>query len=79
MPEKIPGVAAPSYSQYIFRKWLVLLGLLLILCAAAVFSISVGSSGLSVLQVLAALAGRGVGQTGTIVWNIRMPGWSPEW
>lgn len=73
MLDKRPGAAAPSYSQYIFRKWLVLLGLLLILCAAAVFSISVGSSGLSIPQVLAALVGRGSGQTGTIVWNIRMP------
>lgn len=68
-----PEGAAPSYARYILKKWLVLLVLAVVLWAAVVCSISVGSSGLSVTQVLAALAGRGTAQTGVIVWNIRMP------
>ena len=62
-----------SYYQFIRRKWLVLFGLLIILCICVVFSISVGSSGLSLKEIILALLGKGTRQTHTIVWNIRMP------
>jgi iron complex transport system permease protein len=38
-----------------------------------VVCISAGSSGLSVPEILKALFGRGTAQSGTIVWNVRMP------
>lgn len=62
-----------SYRQYIQRKWLVLFVLLAILFACVVASISVGSSGLTVYEIITALLGNGTKQTHAIVWNIRMP------
>ena len=62
-----------SYRRYIRRKWLVLSGLLVILLACVVVSISVGSSGLTIPEILTALLGKGTQQTRAIVWNIRMP------
>ncbi len=62
-----------SYRQFLYRKWLVLLILLAILFTSVIVSISVGSSGLSIRDILLALSGRGTRQTHAIVWNIRMP------
>lgn len=62
-----------SYHQFIRRKWLVLIALLLILCVCVIVSISVGSSGLSLKEILLALIGKGTRTTNAIVWNIRMP------
>ena len=62
-----------SYQRYVYRKWLVLAALLVILGVSVVVSISVGSSGLSVKEILSALLGSGTKQTNAIVWNIRMP------
>lgn len=62
-----------SYRLYIHRKWLVLFILLLILLACVVTSISVGSSGLTISEIVTALIGKGTKQTNAIVWNIRMP------
>ena len=62
-----------SYRLYIRRKWLVLFILLLILLACVVTSISVGSSGLTISEIVTALIGKGTKQTNAIVWNIRMP------
>jgi iron complex transport system permease protein len=62
-----------DYSQYIKRKWLVLLGLVAILLFMCILSISVGSSGLSVPQILKALFRQGTVQSSAIVWNVRMP------
>jgi iron complex transport system permease protein len=64
---------AAEYKDYIRKKWGVLFALvviLLILCAA---SISVGSSGLSLVEIVKALFGQGAGLSKTIVWNLRMP------
>lgn len=47
--------------------------LLAILFACVVASISVGSSGLTVYEIITALLGNGTKQTHAIVWNIRMP------
>ena len=62
-----------SYRRYIRRKWLVLSVLVVILLACVVVSISVGSSGLTIPEILMALLGKGTQQTRAIVWNIRMP------
>ena len=62
-----------SYRLYIRRKWFVLLALVAILFACVVVSISVGSSGLTISEIITALIGRGTRQTNAIVWNIRMP------
>lgn len=62
-----------SYHRFIRGKWLVLAGLLLFLCLCVILSISVGSSALSLRDILLALVGRGTRQTNAIVWNIRMP------
>ena len=64
---------ASEYGQYIHRKWLACMALLVILLAACVLSLSVGSSGLSVLDILKALIGQGTQQSRTIIWNVRMP------
>lgn len=62
-----------SYRLYIRRKWFVLFALVAILFACVVVSISVGSSGLTIFEIVTALIGRGTRQTNAIVWNIRMP------
>ena len=62
-----------SYRFYIRRKWLALFALSIILFVCVVASISVGSSGLTVAEIVTALIGKGTAQTNTIVWNIRMP------
>lgn len=62
-----------QYHLYIRRKWLVLLSLAALTLAAGLASLMAGSSGLSLGEVAAALAGRGSKQGTAIVWNIRMP------
>lgn len=62
-----------EYRQYVFRKWFVLFALLAILGICVIVSISIGSSGLTVGEILAAIAGKGTKKTNAIVWNIRMP------
>ena len=69
--DKRPDAAV--YQQFLRRKYLVLLMALLALVGACLLSLAVGSSGLGLGEILAALLGRGsTGQT-TIVWNVRMP------
>ena len=70
---KHPLKQVETYQQHLRRKWLVLLVMLLLTGAAALASLMAGSAGLSLGEVLSALAGRGAGQTRTIVWNVRMP------
>lgn len=70
---KHPLKQVETYQQHLRRKWLVLLVMLLLTGAAALASLMAGSTGLSLGEVLSALAGRGAGQTRTIVWNVRMP------
>lgn len=62
-----------TYRQYIRRKWLVLLAMVLLTAAACLASLMAGSAGLSLQEVLLALFGRGTAQAVTIVWNVRMP------
>lgn len=64
---------AADYSRSTRRKWLVLLTLALAMLGSALASLAVGSSGLSVAEMLAALVGRGGRQASLIVWNVRLP------
>ena len=67
--EQISG----AYRQYIRRKWLILLITAAVTLAACLVSLTAGSAGLRLAELLPALFGRGTVQTNTIVWNIRMP------
>lgn len=62
-----------DYNRYIGRKWLFLIFLLALLLITALISISVGSSGISVNEVLRVLLGGGEPSSRTIIWNVRMP------
>ena len=62
-----------SYGKYIGKKWLYVLILAALLIAAALISLSVGSSGISLSQILKALVGAGEPTSRTIIWNVRMP------
>ena len=70
---KPKGVPPESYDRFLRRKWLFLLALAAALVILALTAMTTGSSGLSLREVLAALAGRGSEQTRAIVWNVRMP------
>ena len=76
--KKIPKVPLSEksgrlYHRYIRRKWLILLALAALAMAAGLASLRAGSSGLTLKEILAALAGKGTKQSSAIVWNVRMP------
>ena len=63
---------AGSYRRYVWRKWLIMFILLAVVLLIAVISMSVGSSGLSVGQVIKTLFGGGTKQSSAIVWNLSL-------
>ena len=62
-----------EYNKYVSKKWAVLFSLVLLLVGAVVLSLSVGSAGLPLREVVQALSGGGSAASRTIVWNVRMP------
>jgi len=62
-----------DYRKYVGKKWLVLAVLAVILLCSVVISASVGSSGISLLEVTRALFGGGDEVSRTIIWNVRVP------
>lgn len=62
-----------GYRQYIARKWLCLAGALALLILAALWSVSAGSAGLTVADILQALVHKGESKNSTILWNVRLP------
>lgn len=62
-----------GYRQYIARKWLCLAGALALLILAALWSVSAGSAGLTVTDILQALVHKGESKNSTILWNVRLP------
>lgn len=66
------GPLAPRYAAYLREKRLFLVGCLVVLCAAACVSISVGSVTIPVREVVATLLGQ-PGDASTIIWSIRLP------
>lgn len=62
-----------SYKQYIGRKWFALLAAFVLLILAALCSMSAGSAGLTVSEILRVLLHRDGGKSATIIWNVRLP------
>ena len=62
-----------EYKGYIAQKRLIVLGLALAVVAIAVWSIMIGSSDMSLPEVMAALFGQGERNDQIVVWNLRMP------
>lgn len=62
-----------SYKQYITRKWFAMLTTFGLLILAALWSMSAGSAGLTVPEILYALLHRDGGKSATIIWNVRLP------
>lgn len=62
-----------SYNKYIRKKWAILLGMLVVLLAACVLSLSAGSANLRIADILRTLFGGGNRQENAIIWNVRMP------
>ena len=62
-----------SYNQYIRRKWMLLLGMVVLLFLSIVASLSAGSANLSIGDILRTLFGGGDRQETAIIWNVRMP------
>lgn len=67
--------AAPpeDYGRLLRRRWLTLAVLTAVLAGLALFSLTTGSSGLSLGEVVRALIGRGTAQTEAIVLYYRLP------
>ena len=69
-PEKLER---NEYKYFISKKIFIILFLIIILNASVFISISIGSSGLTIEEILHALLGKGNTQTESIVWNVRLP------
>jgi iron complex transport system permease protein len=62
-----------EYNRYLGKKWLTLIILALVLFITTLIALSVGSSGLSLSEILLALFGGGEHLGRIIIWNIRLP------
>jgi len=62
-----------EYNRYIARKWLILILLAIILIVTILISLSVGSSGIPISEILQVILGGGESASRTIIFNIRMP------
>jgi len=62
-----------DYRKHTATKWLTLVVLAIILLATVLASASIGSSGISILEVVRALFGGGEEVSRTIIWNVRVP------
>ena len=68
-----PPYIPESYDLFLRQKWLALTALLGAVAVLALLSLTTGSSGLSLGQVLATFAGQGTDQWETIVFRVRLP------
>lgn len=62
-----------AYEGYVRHKRFVMIVLVAVVLAIALWSLSMGSLHLSPSQIVSALVGRADAQTTSVVWNIRMP------
>lgn len=62
-----------TYQQYVARKWFAMVVALGLLITAALWSISAGSAGLTIPDILEALFHKGQTKSSTIIWNVRLP------
>lgn len=67
------AAALVSYDLFLRRKWTALAALLAVLIALVLFSLTTGSSGITLRQVLETVLGRGTAQTEAIVFRVRLP------
>ena len=68
-----------DYTRLLRRRWLTLAVLTAVLAGLVLFSLTSGSSGLTVGQVIHTLLGRGTAQEEAIVLYYRCPGPPPPW
>ena len=68
-----PDAAPGAYDLFLRRKWVALAVLLAALVGLVLFSLTTGSSGITLTDVLETLVGRGTPQTEAIVFRVRMP------
>ena len=61
------------YSRYIGKKWITLFAVALILIVVALISVSVGSAGLPLSEIIRVFTGGGDASSRTIIFNVRMP------
>ena len=71
--QQIKELQGGNYHQYIRRKWMVLITMIVLTVAAGLTSLMAGSAGLSLKEVVLGVLKLGSKQTNTIVWNVRMP------
>ena len=71
--QQIKELQGGNYRQYIRRKWMVLITMIVLTVAAGLASLMAGSAGLSLKEVVLGVLKLGSKQTNTIVWNVRMP------
>lgn len=62
-----------TYQQYIRRKWMILIVMVMLTAAAGIASLMAGSAGLSLAEMLLGVFRLGSKQVNTIIWNVRMP------
>ena len=62
-----------TYEQYVARKWFAMVVALGLLITAALWSISAGSAGLTIPDILEALFHKRQTKNSTIIWNVRLP------
>ncbi|MCL2679460.1 MAG: iron ABC transporter permease [Dehalococcoidia bacterium] len=62
-----------EYHRYIGKKWLALIALAALLFIAILIALSVGSSGISLSEILRVIFGGGEQASRTIIFNVRMP------
>ena len=70
---QILEASSGAYRQYIRKKWMVLIAMILLTAAAGLASLMAGSAGLTLKEVILGILKLGSKQTDTIVWNVRMP------
>jgi iron complex transport system permease protein len=61
------------YTQYIKRKWLILLFLVLAAFILAVIAVNAGSSAIDIREVIKTFFGLGSERASLVIWSIRMP------
>jgi len=67
------GVSLTDYGNFIRKRTIFVVSLLLFLILALIYSLLVGSSRLDCKTVIDALIGMGSEKAETIIWNIRLP------
>jgi len=67
------GAYREAYAAHVRRKVLAVVALIVAVGVVALFAIQAGSSGMTLGEVVRALAGGGEGAEHLIVWNIRLP------